>query len=223
MPALPDVPNVVRIQWRWTSSADTDVLCRAYYLYSGTAPTSAQMATFAQTAYTAMTTDLKAYWHPDVLLTECIATDLSGASAGTGSYTSSTAGTLTGTELPAGAAALINLTVGRRYRGGKPRMYLPLGSSAEMATTQTWSTGFVTNTTTDFGDLLPALQAAPWSGGTIVSQVNVSYYEGFTAFETPSGRYKNISKLRTGGPVIDTILSAATNTRIASQRRRNRP
>lgn len=223
MPALPAVSDVLRIQFKWTSSADTDLLTRIYWQYSGTAPTNGQLATMASTLAANMNTDFAGYWHSDVTLTECIITDLSSATAATGSASVSHAGTLTGTELPAGVAMMVNFSVARRYRGGKPRIYLPFGSSSEMATTQTWSSTFVNNVTSEWGGLQANIATAVNVWGSSVGQVNVSYYKGFAPFLEPSGRYRNISTLRTGGPVVDTITNATANTRFASQRRRNRP
>lgn len=220
MPALPSVPDVLRIQFKWTSSSDVDVLCRLYWQYSGTAPTNGQLATMASTLAGNMNTVYGSYWHSDVTLTECIITDLSSPTAATGSATVSHAGTLTGTELPANTALLINFQVARRYRGGKPRLYLPLGSSSEMLTTQTWSTTFTTNVLSQYGTVQTDIANAIAVWGSSVSQVNVSYYKGFTVFTEPSGRARNIPTLRAGGPVVDTVTGYSVNPKFGSQRRR---
>jgi hypothetical protein len=52
--------------------------------------------------------------------------------------------------------------------------------------------------------------------------VSVSYYEGFTSVTNPiTGRTKDVSKLRTGGPVVDVVSAIIVANGPKSQRRRN--
>jgi hypothetical protein len=130
-------------------------------------------------------------------------------------------GTASGTPVPAGVALLQNFTVARRYRGGKPRIYLPVGTSATLQNASTWTSGFVTSMNAAWASASTFIPAAAPSGTTITGQVSVSYYKDFTVFIGSTGRARNISTLRTGGPVIDSITAATVNAKPASQRRRN--
>lgn len=223
MPALPAVPQVLRIDYLWTSSADADLISRSFWQYTSGPPTNSDCNAMA--AYLTATTlpGVANRWHPDVASRGVTITDLTSSTAAQGESLVTTVGTRTGTELPAGTCALLNFTVARRYRGGKPRLYLPLGTSTDMATTQTWDSTLISNAESLWSDIAADIFAHFPGPTSIAQQVSVSYYEGFRAFTTPSGRVKNISTLRTGGPLVDPVTNFSCNPRFASQRRRNRP
>ena len=220
MPALPNVPDVIRISWRWTADADLDVVSRIYMEYAGTAPTNADMTTFAGASLAHMQGRFIGYWTSDVELVECVATDLSSPTAGTGSAAGTYAGTLAGAPTSANNCTLMNFLVNRRYRGGKPRVYLPFGNSTTLHDKQTWASTWIANMNSQWPAFISDLQSSPPGTATLSNQVNVSYYSGFTVFTTPSGRAKNISTLRTGGPHVDVIVGANCNPKVGSQRRR---
>jgi hypothetical protein len=217
---LPPVPNVVRLQTRLSLDADLDVLTRWYLEYSGTAPTITQLDTLATDAATLWATTLAPYFTNDRTLIEVIIEDLGSSGGATGTATVSHAGTLSGSFVAAGVALMINYTVSRRYRGGKPRVYLPALGDADLSNAQTWGGGHFATIAADVDVWLVAVGAAFPSGMGFVSHVNVSYYEGFTVFLNPSGRARNISTPRTT-PLVDLITSSHANPRVSSQRRRN--
>jgi hypothetical protein len=221
MTPLPPVPNVLRVQWKCSLGADLDVLSRLYFAWSGTAPTNATCATVAGDIATYWGDNLKPYHTTSSTLTEVVVTDLTSSTAGTGSYAADTAGTRSGDPLSAGACACVNFLISRRYRGAKPKIFLPVGVAADLETVQTWTTAFT-------GDLLSAVEAfianiqtISVSGLDIGTQQNVSYFEGFTAVMNPTtGRYRNVPVKR-DTPLTDNVTGVAINPKIASQRRRN--
>lgn len=221
MPALPAAPLTIRVQVKHTLSSDVDVIGRQYFAYTGTPPTAAQLVTMATTLFTNWGTVFAGYLPTTAAITEVIIEDLNTLSGATGLFAGSTAGTLTGVELPAGAAFLMNYQIARRYRGGKPRNYFPFGSSAEVNDSQTWKSTFVANVVSQFGTWISDVKAAAWAGSTITNQVNVSYYSGFASVQNPvTKRWKNIATPRVA-PVIDVITGYTGNPKFASQRRRN--
>jgi hypothetical protein len=132
-------------------------------------------------------------------------TDLTSSSAGQGTGGTVAAGTRVGAELAAGTAALINMQIQRRYRGGKPRTYLPVGVAGDIVAGQ-WTTAFntlVSNSWTTFlGDFL-----ATYSGTIVNSWGCVSYREG----NAPRAI-----------PIFEQGVNYTTPRLVASQRRRNR-
>src|SRR5215469_2928976 len=125
MPALPNVPSTLKMILTWTVGSDTDVVCRAYYQYSGAAPTSAQLATLAGHLESNYATNLAPLADVDTTLTNTELIDLTSPTSGVGNFASSVVGTRSGGILSAQAAAMLNFKIARRYRGGKPRVYLP--------------------------------------------------------------------------------------------------
>jgi hypothetical protein len=220
MPALPAVPGVIRHEIKYTVGTDIDVLNRSFFAYTGTAPTNTNLSAMAAALHTAWNSDLRALFTAQVTWDDVLLTDLSSSSGAFGDAPSATSGTRSGGNLPAGVAALTNFTVARRYRGGKPRMYMPAGSDTDLANAQTWATAFTNAVTAGWNSYVTALEAAVWSGGTITGQVNVSYYHGFASVQDPvTLRWRNIPTPRATA-LVDAITSVSTSVKIGSQRKR---
>jgi len=220
MPALPPVPNVIRVILDWDYSADTSVSTKHYFEYAGTSPNGATCLAIATAIYNGAVTDLIPLCSTAIALTGCRVTDLSSSSGGDATYVHSTAGSRSGSAFPATIAALVNLSISRRYRGGKPRKYYPFGSVGDEASSVAWSGTFATAVNAGRAAWVAVVSAISSSGTTVGAECNVSYYEGFMAAENPvTGRWRNIPKQRTT-PVVDTVTSAALNLKYGSQRRR---
>jgi hypothetical protein len=148
-------------------------------------------------------------------------TDLASTSGAFGVDTTNVNGTEAGSALPAGTAYLINFKIARKYRGGKPRCYLPLGVAADLATRANWLSTNITNTTTHFTAFIAGFVGQVAGTTTISGHVNVSYYSGFTnvAYGSPT-KYRRVPTLR-ATPLVDAITSYAVQPSPASQRRRN--
>lgn len=219
MPALPNVPNVLRIQLGYSIGSDVTNLSNLFWRYSGTPPNNSVLSTFATTLAAVWGSDMAGMCDTTRHLTSVAITDLTTPTSGNVAVTASVAGTRTGPPMTANTCALVNYTVARRYRGGKPRNYLPCGVFSDEATPQTWQSSFITSLTTNWGNFLSYIVANPPSGVSTMQHVNVSYYSGFTVFTTPSGRAKNIPTLRPS-PLVDSITGFVVNPKFGSQRRR---
>jgi hypothetical protein len=218
MPALPVVPNVVKADLQWSVSSDITVATGLFFEYSGTAPNNAAALSLAATIYAAWAAN-NSLWDEDTSAIGCKVTDLSSSSGGVGEHAGSTAGGLT--EPIAGSSCLlVNYAISRRYRGGRPRSYLPWGDATKLGNRQTWEASFITAANAAITDTFAAIIGSSSGGTTITNHVNVSYYEGFTLVTSPTtGRGRNVPTLRTA-PLVDTISGFAASTRVASQRRR---
>lgn len=221
VPALPNVANTLKVSLKFTYQNDTDVVTRFYMAYSGTAPTSAQLTTMAGTLGTNWATIFAAQMSNELTLTEVTITDLTSPTSAIGVSTANHAGTNAGAPLAAGVATLLNFSVSRRYRGGKPRAYLPCGVAGDLFSASAWSTSYISviqgGWTTWISDVIAA--GAVW--GTVSGQVNVSYYSGFTNFTGPTGRTRARSTVRATVPAPDVVTAVAVNAKPGSQRRRN--
>jgi hypothetical protein len=219
MPALPNVPSVIRVTTTIKDASDAAALNRFYLSYSSTAPTVSDLNTFCAGVATSWNTHMAAMYDVDSELTETKAEDLTSPTAAVGSNASTYVGTRSGDALPAAACALISLRVARRYRGGHPRQYLSAGVVTDLLGRQTWEAAFTSALTTAYEAWNTAVLVDAWAGA--LAFVNVSYYEGFTPVLYPSGRYRNVPKFRTAGPLVDNIEGFAVNPNVCSQRRRN--
>lgn len=188
--------------------------------YTGTAPTAANLSTFNTAANTAWTGNLKGECGSEIVLTQIESTDLTsalGAQAVTGV---SNAGNRSGGLIPSSACMVTSYEIARRYRGGHPRGYWPFGTDTDVSTELVWAGAFLTSINSSLPAFIAALVAAVWSGGGTLSQVNVSYYHGFTVVTDPvTGRARNKPTLRVS-PTIDAVTSIVARASIGTQRRR---
>lgn len=221
MPALPAVPKVVQLAFQ-TTNRDIQYMMvnRLHFSYTGTAPTPGELSSFATTCLTAFGAAYAASLFQNYRVTGLAAIDLSSPTAATAEVTGAIDGTLTGVGLPADTAFVLSATVARRFRGGHPRSYLPLGDDTKLADTTTWTSAFVTAVETASAGLMTAIEGAGWAGAGTLAPVNVSYYEGYTLVTYPSGRSRDVPKLRVGGPVVDAVTGFVGRALIGTQRRR---
>jgi hypothetical protein len=221
VPALPAVPDVIRLELDFTVGLDAAAPVRFFWSYSGGIPTAGDMGSIAGQLYSAASSALPPVMHPDTIVTEARAQDLSSDTGFSGSSSGSVPGTESGEPLGADVCVLFNFPIGRHYRGGKPRGYWPLGTTADLLTRQTWQSASL------------ALFHAAWtaSAGTLAAftagaitlglPVNVSYYGPPNRFITGStGRIRTVSTGR-AVPIVDEITGLSVNSHLGSQRRRN--
>jgi hypothetical protein len=213
MPPRPPVPGVVSIVWGGTLSATKNWVNKLYSSYIGTPPTTAQLNLYADNILGVVITQFAPLMAPATVITHCETLDLSSALGAAGESLTTTPGTRAGVEIPGSAAALVSYRIGRHYRGGHPRSYLPVGMSADLLTQSTWTAGFVAAVQAAMLAVLAEF-VVPAAGFAPIEHVNVSYYGG----APPVGGHS----VPRAVPLVDGILAAAvtTQTEIASQRRR---
>jgi hypothetical protein len=221
MPALPAVPGVIKCQLTCTIGNDTNAMCRFYIRYAATAPTPAQLTTFAAAIATAWAANMPITYPPASSLTGVFCEDLTTSSSAIGAWSGSVIGTNGGGIIPNAAAAMMQFLIARRYRGGKPKVFLPIGAASDIGVGGVWLPAFITAATAAFQTFMAAVIAAAWPGAGLVQQASVSYYNGFNPVQNPiTGRWRNVPRLRLA-PLIDDIIGIVMEAGIASQRRRN--
>lgn len=220
MPALPAVPQVLKYVTSWKVDADTTAIQVNYWSYSGGPPSGANLATMAAAAVTDGSTAFQSLCQAAIGMESCEITDLTSSSAAQASGGTPWAGTRTGGALAPGTAVVVSHSISRRYRGGKPRNYLPLGVSTDITGAGIWSATPLAAFTAGWATYKAAILGSG-TGCTITNQVNVSYYHGSTPETLPSGRVRNKPTLR-AVPLVDIINSSHAEAIIGSQRRRNR-
>lgn len=222
MPPLPDVPNVIRVDMNTSWDDDPHLGNRSFWKWSGGAPSNTDLDTLSASVATAWNTLFGPLANTSVSLVEVVSTDLTAPTASRGTWLGSHVGTRSGTHLSRNDAALINFGIARRYRGGKPRVYMPLGVAADLTTSAEWTTAFQNAVTTAWEDLQITMGATVVGTTDIGSQVNVSYYQGFDSFQNPvTLRWRNVPTPRRAA-LEDVVTSALCNPLVGSQRRRVR-
>jgi hypothetical protein len=222
VPALIDQPNVLRVRTLWLVGADQDVSSVMHFTWTGTAPDDAACTALATSIHAAAVTNMVPKLGSENQLHGIEVTDLTSASAGSGEHLANVVGTEGGSDLGAAVAVLMRIHIGRRYRGGKPRVYWPLGTANDLDTPNAWLAGSVTAFNTACAQYINDIQALSSGGCNVGVLCNVSYYEGFnTVGPDLQGRFKYPPKPRTVAIPPDVFLGISINPRPASQRRRN--
>ena len=192
---------------------------RFYISYTSTgAPVLADLNTFAARARSAWSSDFAAY--TEAALVKVETRDLGSSTGATGTDNTTVSGTLAGAALAVSNCTVTKFVIPRHYRGGKPKIYLPLGNNTNVFDVGKWSTAFVSTVDTQWGTFIANLLAASYTSFSADQHVNVGYYGGFTAVTNPvTGRTRDVPKVLTT-PNVDDVTTHATDQRIGSQRRR---
>lgn len=222
MPPLPVVPSTLKIELEWNTSSLTRAGCRSFYSYTGSAPSGASATAIASDVAAAYAAHLLAELNDDMALTGVKVTDLATDTGAVGEWSGSHGGTAAAGPPTGETCILINFEIARRYRGGKPKIFLPpAGTDSLDSSFSHWTSGAVTGFNTAWTDYDTAVLAIAESGTSLSNHVNVSYYQGFTTVLNPiTGRTRDVPKLRTGGPVVDVITGHSASNVISQQRRR---
>ena len=221
MPALPFPGPVLKVDILFQVGSDAAALTRYFLGYTGSAPTAGAIDAFAGLLNPYCDDALPPLMHADTTYLGCTWTDLASSTGVEGTFPESSAGSRAGAALGADVCLLANMAQGRRYRGGKPRGYWPLGTATDLQTRQTWTSDFTSAAVTILQDIYSQNNDQSADGCTITNQVNVSYYGPPNRIITGStGRVRTVSTVR-AVPIVDSVTAVSINDRLASQRRRN--
>jgi hypothetical protein len=213
---------VLRRQFKHTVGSDVDVLPGLFWGYSGGPPTAAQLQTFATALAPQWQNSVGLYFSPAVTFNQVIVQDISTPTGFEGSANASYTGTRAGGILPAGTCVNVNFTVARRYRGGKPRVYLPVGTETDLASPQKWTTAFTGLVSNEWNALITWINGNPPTGLTNFTQVNVSYYQHVWQSSDSKGNPVMKPLYRSPSAFVDQVTGYSVAVPIGSQRRRTR-
>ena len=214
------MPKVLKVAAIWSDGENTDIVTRWYTQYAGAAPSSDELNTFCSGVKDLISANLNYAVNEAIELGRVHAIDLSSDVGAEGNWS----GTLTGAGTdPANAldvSLVISYEIARRYRGGHPRGYWPLGQATALSTPQRWDPTFLASIQSNIENLFEGVVGLAWTGGGALQHVNVSYFQGFTVVTDPTtGRARNVPNVR-GAPVIDAVTSYIARSHIGTQRRR---
>lgn len=215
---LPDKPTV-RVRLIYTDSDGNEMGNRFYLTYSGSAPTAGNCATLASDISSAWGTNLKGLVIDTVSLTEVDVLDIATDSGLSGQWTGSIAGTNGSGAMPIQCAINVEFGIARRYRGGKPRFFLPTCNSSELDGQNRWQPTFVSTVNTDVAAFFSALEALSVGSMGTLDHVNLSYYKGFTNITNSSGRERAVPTYRSTAQ-SDPVTGYFCKATIGSQKRR---
>ncbi len=215
---LPDVP-CVRVRLIYTPGAAGEAGSRFYLSYSGSAPSGANCTTLASDVASSWASHIAPVVNEAFTLTEVDVLDIATDTGLSGQWTGSNAGTRSGTPVPTQVTTNIEFDIARRYRGGKPRMFLPGGVMADISTNATWEGSFLSAVNTAVGNFIDVIEGESIGSMGTLQHVNLSYYKGFTNITNSSGRERAVPTYRATA-LHDNVTGYAAKAVMGSQRRR---
>jgi hypothetical protein len=215
---LPASP-CVRVRLVYNEGAVGEGGNRFYLSYSGSAPSGANCSSLATSIAGFWVTDLAPVVNPAFTLNEVDVLDITTNSGLSGQWTGSDAGARIGTPLPVQCSTNVEFGIARRYRGGKPRMYLPPANDADKANEASWTAGFITAVNSGVLAFFTAIHGLSVGSMGTLQHVNLSYYKGFTNVTNSSGRERAVPTYRPTA-LLDQVVGYSGKTIIGSQKRR---
>ena len=215
---LPDT-SCIRVRLDYTQTDGFKAGSRFFLSYGGAAPTGANCTTIAGDIKDAWLAQLAGLIPAAWSLTEVDVLDITTDTGLSGQWTGVEAGTRSGTALPAQCASGVEYQIALRYRGGKPRMYLPGGVEGDLLDAGHYTTDFTSGLGVVTGDFFSAVEAIDVGAVGALQHVNLSYYKGFTNVTNSSGRTRAAPKYR--ATALSTAVTGYTGkAQVSSQKRR---
>lgn len=226
---LPPTPNMLRTRIDWFCGGDQKAISNVHWAYSGGPPAAIDAVAIGNHLMGLLTAQVAPLQDVDTGANTVITTDMASLAGAAGTSTAAPyGGSRAGGILPASTCVLINKKIARRYRGGKPRTYLPAGTSTDLVFSKLWNSALTDAVLAAWEEIVAGMLG--FTSGTCVvgSEVSISYFDGFT--NVPYGiptKYRRTPIVRGSigaQPIIppDPIVSYSVREVVASQRRRNK-
>jgi hypothetical protein len=220
MPTPPTVAEIMRVRIGGALPNAALWGVRFYVGYAGPAPIAAQCLTFAEDIVGSWHTRIDPYRAETVTNAFCDVVDLSSVSGSSATADVSTAGTVASASCDNQVAATVKFEIARRYRGGKPKMFVPGISVDYILDNSHWTTAFCNDMGTAFTNFNDDIEAMAAGGIDLTGIFNVGFYHGFTAVENPiTHRWRNVPTYLSA-PNVDIVESFTCDQVFGSQKRR---
>jgi hypothetical protein len=215
--SLPAVPNVIKIEVSGLA-AQSPWANIFHFTFSGGPAIPADMNTLAGHVVTSWGSHMGTFMNLQTIMNLVQTTDLTSSTGSIGAAIASVAGSDSTNPAPNNAAMVIKKRIARRYRGGHPKTFLLPQGDNQLFDGDSWKSTYVTNVKLGYDAFITGLLTTH-GAITLIGEVIVSYYSGFTNVTMPSGRTKSKPTLRPV-PLVDGVVSTSAEQKVGSQRRR---
>jgi hypothetical protein len=217
---LPDHPTI-RIALGFTDGGVYKMGTRSFYRNQGPTPVAADLALVASNAAAEWASVMAPFFTSNIALTDVSVLDITTNTGAEGEWTGSHVGTNANASVPQQLAAICNFKIARHYRGGKPKCYLPAGSTADTHDGGHWNSTFVANFGAACNTFYSAQTGLPTDTFQNAGHVNVSYRHLFDNVDDASGRAHAKPRYRATA-ITDLITGYVVSNTFGSQRRRRK-
>jgi hypothetical protein len=218
-PVPPPASPCVRVRLDYQQDTGNLGGSRFFLSYAGSAPTGANCTALADGIEAAWVANLQPLISNVWSLVEVDVLDIATEMGLSGQWTGTETGSRSGISLPSQCCTNVEYNIARRYRGGKPRMFLPPGVGNDQASPDQWSDTYIGEVNTGMAAFFAAIAALSIGAMGALAHVNLSYYKGFTNITNSSGRERAVPTYRDSA-LLDTVSGYSAKTVIGSQRRR---
>jgi len=215
---LPDTPTL-RVRLIYNTQNTLAASNRLYFSYSGAAPSGANCIAIADAIAAAWASDLAPVVNTNDSLNEVDVLDIATDSGLSGQWTGENGGTRSGGQIPIQVATNVEFGIARRYRGGKPRMFLPPGVEGDVTNGWEWDNTFVTAVNSAVEAFFASCAAISVGEVGTLAHTNLSYFKGFTNLANSSGRERAVATYRATA-LTDLITGYFCKQVLGSQKRR---
>lgn len=220
MPALPNVPGVLKCNIDWAIGGDATAQSILFFQFSGPAA-AADLSAIGTHIVLTGEAEFQALCDDQTGMQSATMRDLSTSMGAETTSGTPWLGARGSALTPAATSAVVSHSISRHYRGGHPRTYLPVGVSGDLLTSKLWTTSFQGAVDSAWGSFIGNIIGFSSGSTTITGFVNVSYYGPPNRLITGStGRVRTVSTVR-AAPIVDSITGHVTRQKVGSQRRRN--
>lgn len=209
---LPPVEGVARTILKGLVADKTWEIVQHWGIGGGTM-TAGFVSALAEAVYTSFADTLLDYLNPQNSIEAVEATDLSSDMGVQETIELSTSGASGGSgDIASSSAVVVSKGIDLRYRGGHPRTYLAIGMGSDLTSTSEWTSGFVADIDSDWGNYVDNIIGISVGGNTVDAEVMVSYVN--KALNPIKPYYR-------ATPLVLVTTGFQVNPGVCSQRRRN--
>lgn len=203
MPAQPPVPQVIKVVMDG-NSAGIPIATVFHLGYSGPPPTGQTMLAVATAVMNGWENQIAPLVVNSCGWDQCTCTDLSSETGAQAIFEKSVVGGHAGPAVPNNVELVLSKAIGRRYRGGRPRTYLPGLPESDLLDPTHWTDSSAIAAGNSWSNMIA--QIVGDSGlSNIIGEVVVHYVKNGTLLEFP---------------LVDSIAGAVGRTLVGTLRRR---
>lgn len=188
----PVVPfaKAVRCHLTWQDSDGLLAGSRFYLAYAGSAPLPADCTTIATGIGTAWGAHGSPVQTNEWTLIEVDVLDIASDIGSSSETTVSHVGTVGTDSVPSQVCMNVEFDIARRYRGGKPRIFVPGPPSAGLADNSHWNSSTIGAYNSALSGFFTAVEAISAGSVGALTHNSISFYDGYDENPPPTGRWR---------------------------------
>lgn len=219
LPPLPD-RSTLHVELVYEPPDANEAGSRFFLRYAGSAPSPANCVSIAGDIGTAWASNMNSLVPANWSLNKVIVSDITTRMGNFGEDDTLHTGTRSGTEIPQQVATNVEFKLQQKYRGGKPRIYLPPGVNSDVVNDVHWTDDFIAAVNSGVAGFFTDVQAISVGSVGALTHTMVSFYHLFDNKISSSGRAYAAPRYRDPNALTIDVNGYTCKQLLSSQRRR---